>query len=89
MATKKSKPPTQTLTPAVGPNPDGLAQQALVAQRRSEDRRKGDTDVEFAPDPAATPRRVTARKRAAKKTTRSAAKRSAATDEGAEAGGTD
>lgn len=93
---KRSKPPTSTLTPAVGPNPDGLAEQALAAQRREDDRRKGDTEVEFAPDPAATERRVGARERgaqtakaakAAKTTTRTrpAAKRSTATDQGAEA----
>lgn len=91
MATKKSKPPMQTIAPASGPNPEGLSQQALVAQRREADRRKGDTDVEFAPDPAGTERRKTARTtaRATKgaKTTKSrVVTRSTATDEGAEGG---
>lgn len=71
---KKSHPPTETVTPATGPNPDGLTDQARAAQ---------------APDPAATARRTTARKRSTTKSTRATAKRATTTDAGAESGSDD
>lgn len=86
MAKKRPKPATETIQPAVGPNLEGLSAQALVAQRRTADKRKGDTDVEFAPDPAATDRRRAVRARKSAKAVRPARKRtpSASPDEGAQ-----
>lgn len=84
MPKKKPQPPTDTIQPAVGPNTEGLTQQALNAQRRTEDKRRGDTDIEFAPDPADGERPGTLRTSTAKKATK--ARRLAATDEGTQAG---
>lgn len=57
----KPKPPMETIEPAVGPNPEGLSDQARGAQWR-----KHDAGDEPAPDSAAKPRRRPAAKRARK-----------------------